>query len=149
MKPQAPAADASRAMSALELFSLPPAVYIVRRPTLVGVGYHYGVMMPDWSIVDFGTDTGNVMRRQDPFEFAGELTVEVVRRVPDSEHFDSHLRMQRSMDWPGEYNLLNWNCEHFATWLAGERPRSDQITMVLVVTAAAAALFAAAKVTSK
>lgn len=120
---------------------MPPAVYVVRRKTLASVGYHYGVCMPDRTVVDFGADS--TMRQRDPFEFASNLDVEVVRKVPESEHFNAHLRMQHVIDWPTEYDLLNWNCENFATWLAGERPRSDQVTAVLI-TAAAAALIVAA-----
>lgn len=149
MQHSAPALKFPRTVDAGEIFSLPASVYVVRRFTQSGVGFHYGVLMPDRSVVDFGPDTGSVMRRQDPFEFARGRSIEVLRQVPDSEHFDAHLRMNHSLEWPRDYELAEWNCEHFATWLAGERPRSDQVVFAIIVTTAALALLTAAMLARK
>lgn len=130
MKPQ------QFAINPIDLYAMPPGLYIVRRPKLSGLGYHYGVCLPDRSIVDYNSDS--IVRQGDPFQFACNHLIEVVRQVPDSEAFNAHLRLQRASFFPSEYDLLHWNCETFATWLAGEEPRSDQVRWAILAAAAVA-----------
>lgn len=104
-------------------------ITVVRRPKLNGVpGFHFAVRFPDGVFVDYGRDTG--MRVGDLRTFSGGLPVETVREVPGSEHMNVYQRLHRARFGLAPYDLLNWNCETFATWLAGEEPRSDQIRWV-------------------
>lgn len=129
-------------MNAMDLFTLEPGVYVVCRPKLNGLGLHYGLYLPDLSVVDWSADS--VIRRHDPFGFAKGKPIMVVRRVPDSQHFHVQHRIEQAHFHPTNYDLMNWNCEQFATWLAGEKPHSVQIGLA-VVGALAAVLFLAAR----
>jgi hypothetical protein len=119
-------------------------ITVVRRPKLNGVpGFHFGVRLPDGTVVDQGMDTG--MRVCHPAMFSAGLPVETVREVPISEHVNVYQRLHRARFGMAPYDLLNWNCETFATWLAGEEPRSDQIRWVAVAAVVATVVVMASK----
>lgn len=128
-------------MNAMDLYTLQAGVYVVYRPKLVGPGLHYGLMLPDFSIIDLNADS--VVRQRDAFGFAQGKQVMVARRVPESKHFNVQHRLEQARFIPTKYDLMHWNCEQFATWLAGEEPHSGQVGIAVVGTLALFALVAA------
>lgn len=107
-------------------------IFIVRRPKLLGPGFHYGISLPEGTFVDYGRETG--LRISDASTFSAMRDVEIVREVPIGEHAALRQRLRKAMLHPTQYDLMHWNCETFANWLAGEEPRSDQIRWAGTVT---------------
>lgn len=101
-------------------------IYKIKRPMRGGLpGFHFGLALPDNSVIDFGHDTH--IRITDPYTFSGGQDIITVSRVPDFEHVNVYHRLQLAVANPAAYDFWHWNCENFVNFLIGEEPRSDQI----------------------
>lgn len=101
------------------------SVAIVSRPKLTGFGDHWGVRLWDNRIVDLVNDQG--IRIVSAKVFAQGRSTKVIREIPSASRRDVMQRIHLAQSERRPYDLLNWNCEQFATWLVGERPESPQI----------------------
>lgn len=109
-------------------------IYKIKRPKLGGLpGFHFGLSLPDNSVVDFGNQTH--IRITDPYTFSGGQDIVTVSRVPEIEHANVYRRLQLAMANPAAYDFWHWNCENFVNFLVGEEPRSDQIRWLELVAA--------------
>ncbi len=105
-------------------------IRIVSRPKLSGLGEHWGVQLSCGNVVHLTQDG----ERFDGFEeFAQGRPVKVVRQASPNQAARIMQRVTQSLQRPGEYRLLDRNCETYATWLIGEKPQSPQVQGVVVL----------------
>lgn len=105
-------------------------VGIIARPKLSGFGEHWGVQLPDGTVAHH-TPTG--VHIVSCAEFAQGLPVKVIRRAAPEHYGQIVWRATASVHNPGQYRLLDRNCETYATWLMGEVPQSPQVQGMLVL----------------
>jgi hypothetical protein len=105
-------------------------IRIVSRPKLSGVGEHRGVQLPSGNVAHL-TPAGE--RLVSYSEFSQGLPVKEVRRASPEEYPQIMRRVAFSIRNPGQYRLLDRNCETYATWLIGEKPRSPQVQGLVVL----------------
>ena len=105
-------------------------IRIVSRPKLSGVGDHWGVQLPNGNVAHL-TPTGEQIVTFD--DFAQGRPVKEIRRAPPEQYAQIIRRVTLSVQNPGQYRLLDRNCETYATWLIGEKPQSPQVTGVVVL----------------
>ena len=105
-------------------------IRIVSRPKLSGVGDHWGVQLPNGNVAHL-TPTGEQIVTFD--DFAQGRPVKEIRRAPPEQYAQILRRVTLSVQNPGQYRLLDRNCETYATWLIGEKPTSPQVTGVVVL----------------
>jgi hypothetical protein len=99
-------------------------VRIVARPKVTGLGEHWGVQLPDGNVAHLTPDGEQIVTYE---QFALGRPVREIRRAPPEAHRGIVGRAMASVRRPGEYRLLDRNCETYATWLMGEAPRSPQV----------------------
>lgn len=98
---------------------------VISREKLGGGGRHYGVHFPDGLVVDFHP-TG--VRFTNIHQFLAELPYKTERLIPQSEVRGARWRAQTAKGRVPPYHLLEFNCEHFANYVAGMvKPESTQI----------------------
>ena len=66
-------------------------------------------------------------------DFAQGRPVKEIRRAPPEQYAQILRRVTLSVQNPGQYRLLDRNCETYATWLIGEKPQSPQVMGVVVL----------------
>ena len=121
----------------------PGCICVVRRRKRDGLGMHFGVLMPDLSVVDFNADTG--VRHTDSGTFAEGLDVEIVRVVDPGRSTLVHQRVFQALVGPPRYDVFQMNCEKFANWITGDEARSDQVLALAVLAACGFVLAAFAR----
>lgn len=102
----------------------------ISRRKLVGGGRHAGVLLPNGMVAHM-TQEGAVIVTFG--EFAQGLQVSFDKPAPPVRHHQILWRAQQSAGRMPPYDLLNRNCEHYATFLMGEEPKSQQVTAAVVV----------------
>jgi len=112
-------------------------IRIVSRPKLSGVGEHWGVQLPNGNVAHL-TPSGEQIVIFD--DFAQGRQVKEIRRAPPEHYAQIMRRVTLSVQNPGQYRLLDRNCETYATWLIGEKPQSPQVMGVVVLALIAAFL---------
>lgn len=104
---------------------------VISREKLNGGGRHFGVHFPGGEVVDFHPAG---VRFTTIHGFLEGRPCKVERLIPAREVRQAVWRARTA---PGEvrtYHLLDFNCEHFANFIAGEaRPESEQITSIAVL----------------
>jgi hypothetical protein len=105
-------------------------VRIVSRPKLSGFGEHWGVQLPNGNIAHLTPAGEQIASFQ---EFAQGRPVKEVRRAAPEHYGQIVWRATMSVRNPGQYRLLDRNCETYATWLMGEKPQSPQVQGMLLV----------------
>jgi hypothetical protein len=105
-------------------------IRIVSRSKLSGIGDHWGVQLPNGDVVHL-TPTGEKIVSF--IDFAQGRPVKEIRRAPPNQYAQIMQRVTLSVQNPGQYRLLDRNCETYATWLIGEKPRSPQVQGVVVL----------------
>ena len=106
---------------------------------------HHGIDLGDGYVIHF---SGEPLYSKVPivekvtmeeFQKGGEL--EIVRYSKNSEPFSSDETIARAEKKQGEgkYNLINNNCEHFASWCKNGKARSSQVTKLAIATTLVAA----------
>jgi hypothetical protein len=121
-------------------FTPETGMYVIKRSKLQGPGEHFGLALPNFTVVDFGMETG--IRLTDLYTFAEGKDIITDRMIPEVEHLAVYERLQLATLNPAAYDFWNWNCETFVNFLIGEEPRSDQILWLGVAIAVAAAAIA-------
>lgn len=110
---------------------------IIARTKLSGVGEHWGVQLPDETVAHL-TSAGEQMVSL--AEFAQGRPIKEIRRAAPEQYGQIMRRAAASIHNPGQYRLLDRNCETYATWLMGEKPHSPQVQGVVVLGLIAAVL---------
>ena len=118
----------------------------VRLARFYGLYDHHAIYEGNGWFISLRTDEqgGNAMVRRDYWDSmhrGDEVTIVQYARQFPPEHT---LAMARSQLGRREYDVWNWNCEHWARWLKTGTPRSDQSEMARGVTTAAGLTAAAA-----
>jgi hypothetical protein len=110
--------------------STTPFVGLVSRPKLTGAGRHAGVMLPDGQVAHMTPGGAAVVSFE---EFAQGHEVKAEKAAPRSSHWQLQWRAHQSVGRTPTYDLLNRNCEHYATWLIGDEPQSPQVNGAVVL----------------
>lgn len=105
-------------------------IRIISRSKLSGIGDHWGVQLPNGNVVHL-TPTGEQVVSF--IDFAQGRPVKEIRRAPPDQYAQIMQRVTLSVKNPGQYRLLDRNCETYATWLIGEKPQSPQVQGVVVL----------------
>ena len=105
-------------------------IRIVSRPKLSGVGEHWGVQLPNGNVAHLTPTGEQIVTFED---FAQGRQVKEIRRPPPEQYAQILRRVTLSVQNPGQYRLLDRNCETYATWLIGEKPQSPQVMGVVVL----------------
>ncbi|OGB57255.1 MAG: NC domain protein [Burkholderiales bacterium RIFOXYD12_FULL_59_19] len=105
-------------------------IRIISRSKLSGIGDHWGVQLPNGDVVHL-TPTGEKIVSF--IDFAQGRPVKEIRRAPPEQYAQIMQRVTLSVQNPGQYRLLDRNCETYATWLIGEKPQSPQVQGVVVL----------------
>jgi hypothetical protein len=105
-------------------------IRIVSRPKLSGIGEHWGVQLPDGNVAHLTPRGEKIVLF---VEFAQGRPVKEVRRAEPDQYAQIIRRVTLSIKNPGQYRLLDRNCETYATWLIGEKPQSPQVAGVVLV----------------
>lgn len=105
-------------------------IRIISRSKLSGIGDHWGVQLPNGDVVHL-TPTGEKIVSF--IDFAQGRPVKEIRRAPPDQYAQIMQRVTLSVQNPGQYRLLDRNCETYATWLIGEKPQSPQVQGVVVL----------------
>lgn len=100
----------------------------VSRPKLAGPGTHAGVMLPDGRIAHM-QQTGVCIVSLAEFSQAREVTFG--KAVPADRHHQVQWRAQMSLGSTSPYDLLNRNCEHYASWLMDGKSESPQVNALV------------------
>jgi hypothetical protein len=106
----------------LEPFSAP--IRIVSRPKHSGFGEHWGVQLPEGAVIHRTTQGVELVGLH---EFAQGRAVREVKRAKSEAYPEIMERVCEALQQPYGYRLLDDNCEHFATWLIGEKRESPQV----------------------
>lgn len=109
---------------------LPFQAGIICRPKLSGGGTHFGVQLPDGRVIHLTPDG---VEQTTMASFANRLAVKVSYSIPVNMIDEVYRRTHQAMRNPRSYAILNWNCEHFANWIAGRPAESTQIDGVVIL----------------
>ena len=109
---------------------LPPGTEI--RVWTDGGVYHHGIA--DWNGNVIHARKGHGVIRTSQVDFSYGKPIEKLRTPSSARHREEILqRTNRCIGVP--YDLLTFNCEHFASWAWGEPPRSRQLATAVVLVA--------------
>lgn len=103
-------------------------IRIISRPKLTGLGEHWGVQLPDGNVAHLTPDGEHVVSFT---EFAQGRPIKEIRRAAPEQRVQIMQRLSQSLQHRGPYRLVDRNCEIYATWLLGEKPRSPQVEGVV------------------
>ena len=112
-------------------------IRIISRPKLTGLGEHWGVQLPDGNVAHLTPEGEQIVSFT---EFAQGRPIKEVRRAAPEQRAQIMQRLSLSLQHRGPYRLLDRNCETYATWLLGEKPRSTQVEGVIFLGVIAALL---------
>ena len=112
-------------------------IRIISRPKLTGLGEHWGVQLPDGNVAHLTPEGEQIVSFT---EFAQGRPIKEVRRAAPEQRAQIMQRLSLSLQHRGTYRLLDRNCETYATWLLGEKPRSPQVEGVIFLGVIAALL---------
>lgn len=110
-------------------------MYAMRQRNFVGlvwrlkldgrIGRHYGVLLPSGHVAHLSPH--GVVAIVSLAEFAQRLAVTLEKAAPDDRHLQIQWRAQQSVGRVLPYDLWTQNCQHYATWVIGEKPESSQV----------------------
>jgi hypothetical protein len=106
-------------------------IRVISRPKKNGVGTHFGVHFPNGVVYDFTFDEG--LRQITLDQFSEGARVVVVREIPWHMMRIVRARLDELGRNPRTYNLLAWNCETFAEWLASGVSKSEQVVDAILL----------------
>ena len=99
-------------------------VGFISRPKLSGGGRHAGVLLPNGSVAHM-TPEGAAIVSVEAFRQGRDIRFD--KAAPVECHHQIYWRAHQSVSRMSPYDLWNRNCEHYATWLMGEKPQSPQV----------------------
>lgn len=105
-------------------------IRIISRQKLSGIGEHWGVQLPNGNVAHLTPTGEQIVSFQ---HFAQGRKVKEVRRAAPEQYAQIMQRVTLSVQNPGQYRLIDRNCETYATWLIGEKPQSPQVAGVVVL----------------
>lgn len=108
---------------------------IIARTKLTGFGEHWGVQLPDGNVAHLTPAGEQIVSLA---EFAQGRPVKEIRRAAPDQYGQIVWRATATVQNPGQYRLLDRNCETYATWLMGEKPQSPQVQGVALLALVAA-----------
>ena len=108
---------------------------LIHRPKEIGIGLHYGALLPDGRAIDFSPKGIRVCTLE---EFKNGHSYTVEKEVTYNNHVNN--RLHQLINGRVQYNFLNFNCENFARFLAEDKNESTQVNGLLIL--CIAALFA-------
>jgi hypothetical protein len=111
----------------------------VSRPKLLGPGTHAGVVLPDGRVAHM-QQTG--VQLTSLADFAQGRLLKFDKAVPADRHHQVQWRAQMSIGNTSPYDLLNRNCEHYASWLTDGKPESPQVNALVFFALAGAFMWA-------
>jgi hypothetical protein len=123
-----------------------------------GLYKHYGVYNSEKSVIHFSPDKGKEISAEDAYirettlaEFLKGGDVQVDRNINPAFPPDEIARRALSLAGSsrGKYNLLFFNCEHFARWCATGELESKQVKKGIAIAGTIAATAAAAVLVTK
>ena len=117
----------------------PSFVGLLSRPKISGVGRHVGVMLPDGSVAHMTRNAAEIVSLE---AFAQSHAVRMDKAAAPGAHAQIRWRAVCSAGSAANYRLVDRNCEHYASWLMGEPPRSQQVAGAAVLFFFAALLMA-------
>jgi hypothetical protein len=120
--------------------SLASFVGHISRPKLTGLGTHSGVLLQDGNVAHMTTEGSSIVTLE---KFAEGRPVRAEKAAPPSTYRQLQWRAHQATGRTRPYELLNRNCEHYASYLMGQKPDSPQVTAVLVLSALGVLLLAA------
>lgn len=112
------------------LVSQPSFVGLISRRKTHGPGLHVGVALPNGMVAHM-TPSGPAMVSLAAFAQGREVS-----RGKECAHDrwqQLQFRTLRSLEGMPPYDLLSRNCEHYATWLLGEKPESSQVNAAVLI----------------
>lgn len=107
------------------MFYSQPELTLIYRPKISGIGFHYGAILPDGTYLDF-SPSGIRRCLEEEFKCGKQIYKEKV--IPYTEAVRRRLNdlvMQKA-----KYDLVNFNCEHFARYLVEGERKSTQISFI-------------------
>jgi hypothetical protein len=114
----------------MQLTTQRPFVGLISRPKLNGPGQHAGVLLPNGYVAHMTHTGAEIITYAD---FSHGLTVKFEKAAPPQLQLQIQWRAYQAIGRVPPYDLLNRNCEHFATWLMGEVPKSPQVIGIAVL----------------
>ncbi len=114
----------------MQLTTQRPFVGLISRPKLSGLGQHSGVLLPNGFVAHMTPNGAAIVTYA---EFSHGLSVRLEKAVPPQSHQQVQWRAYQAIGRVQPYDLINRNCEHFATWLMGDVPTSPQVIAVAVI----------------
>ena len=116
----------------MAMYVHPPARFVglISRAKLSGAGRHAGVLLPDGRVAHLTPEGAAIVTFND---FAQGRSIQLDKAAPAECHHQLHWRAHQSVGRMPPYDLWNRNCEHYATWLMGEKPQSAQVTGAFVL----------------
>lgn len=76
-------------------------------------------------------------------DFAQGRPVTLEKAAPISTHHQVHWRAHQTAGRTPPYHLLNRNCEHYATFVMGEKAESPQVNALVILGLIGAVIWAA------
>jgi len=99
---------------------------VISREKLAGGGRHFGVHFPGGEVVDFSPSGVRFTSIQG---FLEGRSYKVEQLIPVGEVRQAHWRARTAPGQVRPYHLVDYNCEHFANYVAGAvKPESAQVT---------------------
>ena len=123
------------------LNSFPSGIAVIARLKLNGIGWHWGVLLPNGMVVHTTEDRGPHYVNYE--EFAAGKQVKEIRKVPLSEQQATLSRVHQELSQPVAYDLITNNCEIFANRITGYVPESQQVRWGFLFALAGFAVFLA------
>jgi hypothetical protein len=112
----------------------------VSRPKLSGGGKHAGVLLPGGLVAHMTQEGAAIVTFTD---FAQGRPVTLEKAAPISTHHQVHWRAHQTAGRTPPYHLLNRNCEHYATFVMGEKAESPQVNAFVILGLIGAVIWAA------
>lgn len=111
----------------------------ISRPKLHGVGTHAGALLPDGRVAHMTQDGAEIVSLA---TFAQNQPVRFEKTAAPELHSQLQQRAFLSAGRTKPYDLLTKNCEHYASWLLGEEPKSPQVVAAVIACIVGALAFA-------
>ncbi|WP_133703876.1 NC domain protein [Roseateles toxinivorans] len=112
-------------------------IRVIARAKLSGIGDHVGVQLPDGRVAHRTPEGNEVVSLE---EFAQGRKLRELRRASLGDYGAILQRVAESMQASANYRLGDNNCEHYASFLMGELPRSPQMQGLATLAAIGAVL---------